>query len=366
MHFLFYIPPPSSDSICPLHLHLHHTSSVSCLKGTTIHHNTPLHIPKLLYRVYKPRISIYLSPEPSPVATTFMAQEQPASLPVYYGERMPDGTVIESPRVRPVVTSDSRDALLRLPIQPGEAHVNSGIASPISPMVPVEAVGGNGGPPGPPARPRGNTMPDSSRWVTYPAGDQGEDYPPNRRSNRYGPSEYRGSMSRRAPYVEDYSDGEDYPRATRRANRRHTRPPSAHGRVSGTSGRYSNDLPRSSFDSRVDYGYESDTPRKARFVRYSDEEGFDDEPRRPQAYAGGGGRRGPPRAPSTEEVMRLPWTMWMNSNAKNRRSPRSLHRLRGRPLPPSTSGPLQGISLDDGESHSMIPTHLSRRILIIS
>ncbi|KAF2476098.1 aquaporin-like protein [Lindgomyces ingoldianus] len=35
-------------------------------------------------------------------------------------------------------------------------------------------------------------------------------------------------------------------------------------------------------------------------------------------YYGDGGRRGPPRRPaSTEEVLRLPWTMWMNSSAKN-------------------------------------------------
>jgi len=276
---------------------------------------------------------------------------------------MPDGTVIESPRVRPVVTSDSRDALLRLPIQPGEAHVHPGIVSPMSPTAAPEALGASGAQP---IRHRGSNMPDSSRWMTYQGGDQGEDYPPSRRSNRFGPSEYRGSMSRRAPYVEDYSDGEDYPRATRRANRRHARPPPAHGRAAGATGRPSQDQPRSSFDSRVDYGYESDTPRKARFVRYSDDEGYDNDSRRPQAQAGGGGRQGPPRAPSSEEVMRLPWTMWMNSNAKNRRSPRSLRRHRARPVFLFASGPLRGISLVDGEDYSMIPVQLSRRILTIS
>ena len=294
-----------------------------------------------------------------------MAQEQPGSLPVYYGERMPDGTVIESPIVRPMATSESRDTLLRLPIHPGEAHVHSqGVASPVSPVAPTDGLGANGGQP---MRHRGSTVPDSSRWMTYPAADQGEDYPPSRRSNRFGPSEYRGSMSRRAPYVEDYSDGEDYPRATRRTNRRHIRPPPAHGRASGTTGRYSHDQGRSSFDSRVDYGYESDTPRKTRFVRYGDDEDYYEEPRRPQAHAGGGGRRGPPRAPSTEEVMRLPWTMWMNSNAKNRRSPRSLRRGRIRLLALPVSGPKQSISLDEGvEDHSMIPAHLCHRILTLS
>jgi aquaporin related protein len=249
-----------------------------------------------------------------------MAQEQPGSLPVYYGERMPDGTVIESPQARPKVSSDSRDALLRLPIQPGEAHVHPGLASPSSPMSPPDAPGASAGHP---VRRRGSTVPDSSRWLTYPPEEQDDEFPPPRRSNRYGPSEYRG-MSRRTPYVEDYSDGEDYPRHTRRSNRRHTRPPPAHGRASGAVGRYSHDQGRASFDSRVDYGYESDTPRKARFVqRYSDEEGYDEELKRSRPYAGGGGGGGrkPPRAPSTEEVMRLPWTMWMNSSAKNREFP---------------------------------------------
>ncbi|KAF2677774.1 aquaporin-like protein [Lentithecium fluviatile CBS 122367] len=240
-----------------------------------------------------------------------MAQEQLGALPVYYGERMNDGTVIESPRVRP---TGSRDALLRLPIQPNEAHVHPGVPSPISPVAPEDPLQIN---PGQLARPRGSTVGDSSRWVTFPAGEQ-DDYPLRpRRSDRYAPSDYRGSVSRRAPYVEDYSEGEDYPRATRRTNRRHTRPPPAHGRAPGP-GRTSHEQTRSSFDSRADYDYESDTPKKARF-RYSDDDDYEPDYRRPRtAYAAGGGRKGPPRSPpSTEEVMRLPWTMWMNSNAKN-------------------------------------------------
>jgi hypothetical protein len=222
--------------------------------------------------------------------------------------------------------------------------VHSGVASPMSPTAVPDAGGAQ------PVR-RGSNMPDSSRWLTHQAVDQGEDYPPGRRSNRFGPSEYRGSMSRRAPYVEDYSDGEDYPRTTRRTNRRHTRPPPAHGRAPGGTGRYSQDQPRPSFDSRGDYGYESD---------------YDDDSRPPQAYAGGGGRRGPPRGPPSEAVMRLPWTMWMNSNAKNRRSSRSLRRHKARVDCPFISGPLQGVALVDGEDYSIIPVHLSRRILTIS
>jgi aquaporin related protein len=288
-----------------------------------------------------------------------MAQDQTGALPVYYGERLNDGTVIESSRTRPMA-KDSRDALLRLPIQPHEAHVHP-VVSPVSPAVPPDSFGLNLGTP---ARPHGSTVGDSSRWVTYPLGEQDDYQHRSRRNDRYAPSEYRESVSRRrAPYVEEYSDGEDYPRATRRTNRRHTRPPPAHGRVPG---RVSHEQARPSFDSRRDFDYDDDIPRKARF-RYSEDDYEEDERRSRTAYAGGGGRRGPPRnPPSTEEVMRLPWTMWMNSNAKNRRSLRPKPKPRRQTLTPPTSDPLHNMYLDDDKDHSMLPARLSHRILIIS
>ncbi|KAF2246518.1 aquaporin-like protein [Trematosphaeria pertusa] len=119
-------------------------------------------------------------------------------------------------------------------------------------------------------------------------------------------------MSRRAPYVEEYSDEEEHPRAYRRPARHRSRPPPVHGRrVPGPTSRRSID------SHRVSYDYESDTPTKPHdHYQYGSE---DDGPRRPRTAHGGGGDRGggPPRRPPSTEVMRLPWTMWMNSNAKN-------------------------------------------------
>lgn len=280
---------------------------------------------------------------------------------------MADGTVVETPQIR---QEGSRDALLRLPIQPTEAHLTNSPVSPVAAGAPADLPGVS---PLQPGRARGNSVlgGDSSRWITFPGAEPNDDYPTNRRSNRYGPQEYRGSVMRRAAYVEDYSDEEDYPRGPRRPNRRHTRPPPAHGRSSGTSDRYdrySHDRgDRVSFDSRAGYDYESDTPRKARFVRYSDDDDMIDSRHTRVAYAGGGGRRGPPRSPpSTEEVLRLPWTMWMNSDAKNRRSPRSHGRPRRRRPTPSLLGPLQSFASDSGSNHSMLPAQLSRRMLIMS
>ena len=56
------------------------------------------------------------------------------TLPIFYGERMQDGSFVESPRI-PHKT-ESRDALLRLPIQPGDAHLhNPDTMSPVSPIL---------------------------------------------------------------------------------------------------------------------------------------------------------------------------------------------------------------------------------------
>ena len=123
----------------------------------------------------------------------------------------------------------------------------------------------------------------------------------------------------RKPYVEDCSDEEDDPRAYRhRPNRQHRRPPAAYERYGPIPGRGSLDAhPTSRFSSDVDDVDDSPSGGKGYRMYYDSER---DTPRK-RLYAaaaasgnGYGGRRGPP---STTEVMRLPWTMWMNSNAKN-------------------------------------------------
>lgn len=257
-----------------------------------------------------------------------MSQERhPGPLPQYYGQQMPDGTLVESPNF-PLGSHASRDTLLRLPIQPSAAHVqhqDQEAAPRIStvpdfPAVPEKGSSSAG-------RARARTTRDSSRWLVPLAHDQEQDgtYHEVRSSSQVRRRDL-GSMRHQPAYVEDYSDEEERPRAYRRPVRRHTRPPPSHGRVPVPVARYPSDQGRSSVDGwRPSYEYESDTPSKSRIQAsygYGSEE--DDAYRRPRAAYGDGGRRGPPRTPpTTEDVMRLPWTLWMSSNLKNRWSPRA-------------------------------------------
>lgn len=263
-----------------------------------------------------------------------MAQDQPTgSLPQFYGQHLPDGTTVESPNF-PLGTQTSRDTLLRLPIQPHPAHVQDQDAlSPTSPVPVPTTTAVMGIETSPSARAhahaRTRTTGDASRWlVPQGASYEPEEYYEGRSSYQGGP---RRGPSYRAAYVEDYEydDEEDRPRPYRRPARRHTRPPPAHGRVPpGPPGRYSSEVGRGSYD------YESDAGSKARIrTTYGGAGGYgyaggygseEDEYRRPRARGGdgygGGGGRGPPRQPpSPEEVMRLPFTAFMNSDFKNRR-----------------------------------------------
>ncbi|KAJ4358303.1 uncharacterized protein N0V89_002885 [Didymosphaeria variabile] len=96
-----------------------------------------------------------------------MAHEQSGSLPQYYGQTI-DGTVVESPKF-PLGSQSSRDALLRLPIQPNAAHVNhpdQELMSPVNAMpnspnmMGMGPASGGGG-----SRSRAKTVGDSSRWM---------------------------------------------------------------------------------------------------------------------------------------------------------------------------------------------------------
>jgi aquaporin related protein len=261
-------------------------------------------------------------------------QEQgsgPSALPVYYGERMQDGSIIESPHA-PYKT-ESRDALLRLPIQPGDAHLhNPEILSPVSPIPLTGSLNPNI--PFRTGSKRVAMSAEPTRYITYPQ----EDY--RHQSRRYErdpyerePAMYRGAVARQ-PQVEEYYEEEDRPQPYRRPVRRYARPPLSHKQMPGGPGfhaRGSSESGRQSTDRFDRLDYEPDTPSKPRY-QYYDESG-DESPRPPRSYyaASGRGGRGPPnnKPPSTQEVMRIPWTMWMNSSAKNRKQrPRPKPHLR--------------------------------------
>jgi aquaporin related protein len=151
--------------------------------------------------------------------------------------------------------------------------------------------------------------------------------PTTRRHNsRTQSQDMRGqqmSMSHRSPYVEDYPSDEEYDPQPyrRRPTRQHRLPPSAYEndpRTMSMSRYTSVPAPRASMDNNRP-SYNNDKPR------YQMHYGSDDEyaPRRPPIRPGGRGGGGskanepPRRPPSTEDVMRLPWMIWMGSNAKN-------------------------------------------------
>jgi aquaporin related protein len=130
-------------------------------------------------------------------------------------------------------------------------------------------------------------------------------------------------MSHRTPYVEDYVSDEEYDPQPyrRRPSRQHKPPPSAYGNDPRATNRYTNLPGRGSFDANGTY--RNDQPRYHMYYG-SDDEYTPKRSRRPpiNAYTGGGGAgfgdgRGPPRRPSGEDAIRLPWAVWMGSNAKN-------------------------------------------------
>lgn len=231
-----------------------------------------------------------------------------SSLPQYYGQQLQDGTFMESPSApRRYSSRESRKQLLQLPMQPHQAHIDSTLApiSPLSPMNSTDAFGISTGP----APPRQSTAVQRLRDYPDPTED-GEYY---RRYEKRSRRHESRPIVPRTPYVEDESDEDEDPRAYRhRPSRQHRRPPAANERYAPLPGRGSLDAhPASRFSEEESpssgKGYrlypdaDRDTPRKRLYAAAA-------------AASGNGGNRKPP---STGEVMRLPWTMWMNSNAKN-------------------------------------------------
>lgn len=237
-----------------------------------------------------------------------MAAHDPSTLPQYYGQQLQDGTIMESPPVPPRHTrgsSDSRHELLRLPMQPHQAHLDQNM-DPVSPVIAADPNG------------LGINHRTSNRRLGGFADPNGLDSPSAYRHQRGANSQdlrpHNPTMSHRGPYVEDYPSDEEYEppqNYRRRPSRRHGPPPSAYGNDPRTVGRYTTLPGRGSIDTHQGY---SDTPH------YKMHYGSDDDyaPRRPPLRVTGNGGGDPPRRPpTTEDVMRLPWAMWMGSDAKN-------------------------------------------------
>lgn len=206
-----------------------------------------------------------------------------------------------SPRVHGRGSSDSRQELLRLPAQ---AHIDRDLDS-ISPVVGTDpnAIGLANRP----SRNRLGGQPDVDEYGS----------PVGNRYTRRTQSQSQSIVPRTA-YVEEHFSEDEYEQRPQPYRRRTTRqyrpPPSAHENERAMS-RYTQ-VPNRRNTNRSDVYYNNDKPRT--HMHY----GSDDEyaPRRPpiRPGAGHGDGREPPRAPpSTEDVMRLPWMIWMGSNAKN-------------------------------------------------
>lgn len=264
-----------------------------------------------------------------------MAGQAPPSgpaLPQFYGERLPDETIVERPSYQ-----GSRDALLRLPIQqPGDAHVHqTNIPDEVSPISPGNTTGlatiAHSGVPIRTASKR--TGSDPVRYITYPGADD-RDYEPEGSGGRSRSRRGSAHPDNRVAYVEEYYEEDERPRVYRRPTRGYSRPPLSY-RNQESRDPWTRGQPHRASDEhqRPSVEFEPDTPTKARYYYSSD----DGETRRggTYPYPGAGGRGPPRRPPSTDEVLRLPWTMWMNSNAKNRRS-----RLHRKPPPPCLHPPI--------------------------
>lgn len=237
-----------------------------------------------------------------------MAVPQSSPLPQYYGQKLQDGTVIESPMPpqHGRRSSDSRHELLRLPMQPHPAHIDQNV-DPMSPVITESP----------------NEIGIAQRTSNRRLGGQADpnDYgTPSRHQRSYQSQDgrYNSTMSHRMAYVEDYPSDEDYEPQPyrRRPTRQHRPPPSAFGNDPRMASRYTSVPGRASIDNNHP-SYNNDKPQ------YHMHYGSDDEyaPRRPPLRVtgpgAGGGNEPPRRPPVTEDVIRLPWLIWMGSNAKN-------------------------------------------------
>lgn len=197
----------------------------------------------------------------------------------FYTGQNPDRSIVDSPApLNPTPSSESRQEFLRTPVQAYTGRLDPHVeAEP--PSVPPLA----------PTRPR-----RASQTVPF--------NPPN-------PP---------APSVEEYPEEGQEPRASPyHTNRQHTRPPTSYNNFPEQSARYGV-MPRNNWDANTYPAYADISGRpnyEMYYPYYQDTYG-----RYSGAQGTRGGRGPPPPIPSAEVAMRLPWIIWMGSNAKNRKS----------------------------------------------
>ncbi|KAI9660128.1 MAG: hypothetical protein M1821_001480 [Bathelium mastoideum] len=219
-----------------------------------------------------------------------MAQSQPTALPLFYGEKSKDGSAVPRP------SEDEGEALLRPnePQPPDEVRLGKDRreVSTIGPLA------WDGTPDEPAGRRSESRRPNNEvmRWMP----NQNYGRPWDDRRSYYG--------NYRSPYSRDEFDEADYELRPRHSSRRSAPPVSLsrYGSARGPPRRaYNRPLPPKS-----EYYSEDEFP---------DEEYVDDDaPDGAGGGRGGGHGRRPPRHDrEPSEILRLPWTMWMNSDAKN-------------------------------------------------
>jgi aquaporin related protein len=241
--------------------------------------------------------------------------------PHYYNQQLEDGTMMESPPVpRHYSSRNSRRQLLQAPDQAYLDHTIAPIES-LSPMPTSEAFGLTAASTAPQesttmARPRGYSNPNAygppgQAYDERAAAEAAEYYRHMYEKEKRNTRRQSRAPTQRNPYIEDHSDSDSDHHVVhrRRPSRHHKRPPAAYERYGPVTGRASLDAhPASRFSEdgsisgdkayRMYYDSDRNTPRR-------------------RLYAAATGESSGRKPPSTTEVMRLPWTMWMNSSAKN-------------------------------------------------
>lgn len=201
------------------------------------------------------------------------------SLPLYYSERNQPGEIVKQH------SGESYDALLNSPAQPRDArHHREPPQGPLMNPIDVSEIGSEV-----PTRENTRRIPNEvQRWGGFFEGRRSGDYGYRgygKRRRFDGPyyPDYRGPE--REPYPEYYEDDRRPPRAYHRSDlqRYSTRPPPAHRNLR------SEEAPPGPAKVHYEYDYPSE----------------EEDPIRPLLGGKGGGRR----PPSTDEVLRLPWTM---------------------------------------------------------
>ncbi|EUC34540.1 hypothetical protein COCCADRAFT_93128 [Bipolaris zeicola 26-R-13] len=194
----------------------------------------------------------------------------------FYTGQTPDRSIADSPApLNLTPSSESRQEFLRTPVQAYTGRLDPHVESE-PPSVPPLA----------PTRPRRASQPVPFHPSNHPV-----------------------------PSVEEYPEEGQAPQADPfRTNRQHARPPASYSNFPEQSARYGV-MPRNNWDANA-YPAHADSHGRPNYEMYYPyyQEAYG---RYSSGQGTGGGRGPPPPIPSAEVAMRLPWMIWMGSNAKN-------------------------------------------------